>query len=123
MVDGEKTAKARLLAKERQGLDLENDLVEAAGSVSPRSPPLPRNMAELRAKSEFAERCHQKCALPAGRFGRHDFVRVPGEWQPSNDPRAWQLNAPASGLADDPVAFRRALQERLQTYELSIKNA
>ena len=48
-------------------------------------------------------------------------MQIPPEWEPSDSRRFWELNAPAYGLNDAPVAFRRAIQRYLRNREESIK--
>ena len=108
MVERVKTVKARLAAKGYQDPDLKDGLVETSRCVSLRSSNLQViALAALRGwrlwsldgKSAF---------LQADGFGRDVFFLSPPAWLRGDSRRVWQLNAPACGLDDAPVAPHRS---------------
>ena len=58
----------------------------------------------------------------ADRFDRDVFLHAPEEWDPACSTRVWELKAPAYGLNDAPVAFRRSLKRHLSNSELPAKS-
>ena len=111
--DGVKTVKARPVAKGYQDPDLKDGLVETSGCVSLRS-------SHLRFIPLAALRGWRLCSLDiktaflqAGKFGRDVLIQSPPERLRGDSRRVWKLNAPAYGLNDALVGFRRFLESYL----------
>ena len=49
------------------------------------------------------------------------YLKAPREWCPRMPSRIWRLNAPAYGLNDAPVEFRKTLKRYLAKSEESLK--
>ena len=117
MVDGIKSAKARLVAKAFQDPELQGGLVDTSGCVSD----LPAISLSARKKWKLWSLDIKHAFLKRDALRRNVFLRAPPEWEPSDFRRFWELNAPAYGLNDDPVAFRRTLQKYLLNNDQSLK--
>ena len=112
-VEGEKTAKARLAAKEYQDPEIRMGNVDIAGSVS-------RRFSHLRVLSRGAPAkwplwgLDIKCArLQADVFGCEVFLRAAREWNSEDSRRVWKLRLLAYGSNDAPAALQRPLRKYL----------
>ena len=52
-------------------------------------------------------------SLPADPFPQEVYLHAPLEWRPKNPNRVWKLTAPAYGMNDAPVEFRKTLKRYL----------
>ena len=88
---------------------LENATVNASECVRPRSSRPPAT--SLGALKEWAAWTLdiRNALLRADGFGRDAYLHAPVGRDPSDPHRMWNLHAPANGLHDAPVAFRRPL--------------
>ena len=120
MVDGVKKVKARLVAKGFQDPDLTEGLVDTSGCVSLRSSHLQVISLSALQKWKLWSLDIKNAFLQADGFDRAVFLRAPDEWNPGSAHRIWKLNAPAYGLNDAPVAFRRSLKRHLMNSTLSM---
>ena len=59
--------------------------------------------------------------LQADPFQREVYRHAPPEWCPRNLNRVWRRNAPAYGLNDAPVEFRKTLKRYLLQSVTSLK--
>ena len=113
---GGKTVIARLVAKCCLDPDPRMGNVDIAGCAS-------RRASNLQATSLGALMIWPlwslggKNAFPqAGGFDRGVYLRAPREWNSKGARRVWKLRAPAYGLNDAPVAYRRSLRKYLTNF-------
>ena len=116
IVNGRKCIKACLVAKLRQGPDLEDGKVDASGCVSLRSSNLQVILLRAIKRGKTWSPDTRTALLQAAGPRRGAFWRDSTEWDPSNVRRIWRLRAPAYGLDDAPVAFHRSLRKYLSNF-------
>ena len=120
MVDGVKTVKARQVASGLQDPGLKDGIADTSRCVSLCSPHLQVMSLSAPKKWKLRNLDIGNTILQADGFTGDVFLRAPPEWEPSDACRRWESGAPAYGLTEAPVAFRRSLQERLLNSELSL---
>ena len=121
MADGKECVKARLVATGFRDPDLREGIVDTSGCVCPRSSHLQVISISAIKKWKFRRLGAKHAFLQSDGFGRDVLLRAPDEWDPSCHGRAWKSKAPAYGLNDAPVAFRRSLKRHLFNVEASLK--
>ena len=112
-VDGLKTAKAQSAARGYQDPDLRMGNVDIAGCVSGRSSHL--ELISLGALKEWplSSLDIKKPFLQVDGFDREVYRRAPCERNSKDSRLVWKLRAPAYGLNDAPVAYRRPPRKSL----------
>ena len=119
MVDGKMCVKARLVAKGFQDPDLQEERVDTSGCLRLRSSRL-RVFFIIAIKKWGIWGVDIKIAfLQADGFVRDVFLHAPGEWDPLCRERVWDLEEPAYGLNDAPVASYRSSKKYLLGSEAS----
>ena len=113
MADGQKSATARLAAKVYQDPDIREGAVDTSVCVSLRSSHLQAISLRATKKWELRSLNIKDAFLRADRFTRDVFLQAPPERAPLRSDRLWKPHAPADGLGDAPVAFRRPLEKHL----------
>ena len=110
-----KQVKARLVAKGYQDPGIRNGNVDIAGYVSRRSSRLQSlSLGALKRRAIWSLDV-KNALLRADGFDRAVYVRAPCKWISKDDRRIRRLRAPAYGLNDAPVAFRRPSHKYLAT--------
>ena len=107
MVEGVKTAKARLVARGFRDPDVEDGDVASAGSVGLPSSHLQFISLGVLNKWPIWSPGIENAFRRAGGFDREVYLRALRERNSEDDRRVWRLRAPAYGPSDEPSALAR----------------
>ena len=123
MAGGRKSVKALLVAKGYQYPDIQEGVAETSGCVHLQSSRLRVISLCARQKWKLRRLEIENASLQAGASAREKFPQKPSAWGPLRSDRVWKLKAPAYGLHDAPVAFRRSLKKHLSNSDASLNRA